>query len=110
MPAKQPQPCRGGCGKVTLRNSVRCVACERKATKKPRKASTRKEPTMAELDAMIAEQYQTMPRPEPEDKADPRGERPYQPRIIHLSAGGRKAARTFSRRMGGKARSLDGHA
>lgn len=100
MPAKQPQPCRGGCGKVTLRNSVRCVACERKATKKPRKASTRKEPTMAELDAMIAEQYQTMPagwEPEPQDKADPRSQRPYEPRIIHLSASGRKAVRTISR-------------
>lgn len=63
-----------------------------------------KEPTMAELDAMIAEQYPTMPagwERDPEDKAEPRGERPYQPRIIRLSADGRKAARTFSRRMGG---------
>ncbi len=49
-----------------------------------------KEPTMAELDAMIAEQYPTMPRswePEPEDsKGASRVQRAYKPRVIHLDA------------------------
>lgn len=34
--AVDPRPCRGGCGTMTRRNSVRCVGCERRVKRKLR--------------------------------------------------------------------------